>query len=200
MEALAYSLAGQEPPEEDDNAFGRFNRAFILLESELGVPVYLDAEEMARGQISKKGMVTYLCLIRNTVKSSEIEENDARLDTAHLASPSASPLTSIDPSSPARGLVAMASKSPENLTRPDIDPQELLTMGYMKLKKWLVVQGCDPEAVSKCMGYEELLEIASLHGFLEIPKDPKAPNLYRGHLDTVVEYREKRTAELLAGK
>ena len=33
--------------------------------------MYLDAEELASGVISKKGMVTYLCLVRNAVKALE---------------------------------------------------------------------------------------------------------------------------------
>lgn len=198
MEALAYSLIGQEPAFEEDDALGRFSRAFTLLESELGVPLYLDAEELASGVISKKGMVTYLCLVRNAVKA--LEPSDADLAAAVL-SPIGSPDKLFSPgagSSP--GLVSMASRSPDRLAQSDIEPEEILKMGYMKLKKWLVIQGCDPAEVSKCMGYEELIEIAALHGFLEVPKDPQVPKLYGGHLDTVVEYRDKRTAELLAGK
>merc|ERR1711934_443212 len=77
--------------------------------------------------------------------------------------------------------------------------EEILTMGYMKLKKWLVLQGCEPDQVSKCMSYEALLEIAEQHGFLQVPKAPEQPRLYHGHLDTVVNYRDKKTAVLLSG-
>lgn len=163
------------------NAADRFADAFEQLTQELDIPMYLDAAEVSSGgMFTRKALVTYLCLVRNG--SSHIGQSTPPPAAAAAVGRPDSPWSSPELGD-APGLAAMTSNSPSALLSPDASAEEIKTMGYMRLKKWLVAQGVEARTVSQCMSYEELLELADFNGFITLGKTPQevggAAEIYR---------------------
>lgn len=98
-----------------------------------------------------------------------------------------------NPNEQARGLEEMAVRDSFNQVELCSGTrEELLTMGYMKLKKWLVAHGCNAKELSKCLTYDQVLKVAEDYGFLDVPKPGKEPNQYFGTYDTILEANSKK--------
>eukprot|EP00656_Telonema_subtile_P015872 TRINITY_DN18354_c0_g1_i1.p1 TRINITY_DN18354_c0_g1~~TRINITY_DN18354_c0_g1_i1.p1 ORF type:complete len:171 (-),score=34.97 TRINITY_DN18354_c0_g1_i1:144-656(-) len=93
----------------------------------------------------------------------------------------------------AEGLVTMTMAAEQQLFE-FVTREELLTMGYMKLKKWLVTMGCEPKKVSMCMSHTQALDLAEAHGFLDLPKPGKEPTEYFGTFDSILDHRLDKNA------
>jgi len=175
-----------------DSPEARFSGAFDQFEQLMDVPPYLNVADLGAGGFARKALVTYLCLVRNAS------------DSAPPSTPP--PVTEphgegLHSSSAAPGLAAMTNNFPQGLLSPDVSAEEIRTMGYMRLKKWLVAQGLEAGTVSGCMNHEDLLELAQFHGFLTLGRAPSEPQIYREEYNTnMQQHRDRRVADHVSHK